>query len=45
MLDRMRKVTGALLGAAAVGAQIGNTLVCVAVILVGPAVVLGPLVR
>lgn len=41
MFDLMRKVSGALLGAAAVGAQVGNTLVCFAVLVTGPAVVLG----
>jgi hypothetical protein len=45
MFDRMRKVTGALLGAAAVGAQVGNTLICIAALFLGPAVVLGLLAR
>lgn len=45
MFDRMRRITGALLGAVAVGAQVGNALVCVAALLLGPAVVLGLLAR
>lgn len=45
MFDRMRKITGSLLGAAAVGAQVGNALVCITVLLLGPAVVIGLLAR
>ena len=37
----VEKLSGSLLGGAAVGAQLGNVLVCVLVIFAGPASVLG----
>ena len=45
MFDRIRKVTGALLGVAGVGALLGSIFVCFALLLIGPAVVLGLLSR
>jgi hypothetical protein len=42
-MNLAEKMTGSLLGAMAVGAQVGNTLVCVLILVLGPAVILWPL--
>lgn len=44
-MSLLKRVTGTLLGSLAVSAQISNVLVCLFVILLGPAFVLGLLAR
>lgn len=45
VINLLVKLTASLLGAVALGAQVGNTLVCISVIFFGQAVVLGLLAR
>jgi hypothetical protein len=44
-INLVRRIAGAALGAAAVSAQVGNTLVCIAVLIFGPTAVLGLIAR
>lgn len=40
LLHLIERLTGALLGSLCVGVQLGNVLVCIFVLLLGPAVVI-----